>query len=170
MSGKTIGQRFNNGFAGSFSRQPEMQIFTKVNTGDTPIPFGAPVMQGGAGVKFVDGTLTAATFVGVATRQVQSALDYLNQNGAGEYVKNAAVPVIQAGRVNVVVTNGTPAIYGKVYVCTVGNGTYKVGDFVATPASDLVDKYVIELTNCKWCGSKDANGVAEISVASGTGA
>ena len=34
MSGKVIGQRFNNGFAGSYARLPEMHIYTKPNTGD----------------------------------------------------------------------------------------------------------------------------------------
>lgn len=172
MSGKVIGQRFNNGFAGSYARLPEMHIYTKPNTGDASIPFGAPVMQGGIGVKAVDGTLTAETFVGIAARQVQSATDYLNQNGAGEYVKNAAVPVLQAGRINVFVANGSPALYGKVYVRTKAEGTHKVGDFECAPAtlSDSSTPATVELTNCKWGGTKDANGVAELCVATGTGA
>jgi len=166
MSGKTIGLNFNHGFAGSYARQPAMVIATRPNTGDAEIPYGAPVMQGGNGVKLPDGTMTATTFVGVAARQVQTSSNFYAQNGAGTYQKNDAVPVFQQGRINVKVAEGTPALYGKVYVRIVSSGTGNVGDFECTS----VTGENVELENCQWGGPKDANGVAELAIFDGIGA
>lgn len=166
MSGKTIGMNFNNGFAGSYARQPNMCINTKPNTGTVAIPFGAPVMQSSNGVKFPDSTLTADNFVGIASRQIQSSTDFLNQNGAGEYQVNDAVPVFQQGRVNVYVADGTPAVYGDVYIRKVASGTKKVGDLECT--ADSTNN--VKLSNCQWGGPKDANGVAELVIFTGIGA
>jgi hypothetical protein len=166
MSGKTIGLNMNNGFAGSYARQPNMVINTKPNIGATAIPFGAPVMQGTNGVQFPTASLTAANFVGIASRQIQSADSYLNQNGAGEYKQNDAVPVFQQGRINVKVADGTPAMYGDVYVRTVAATGKAIGDFECT--SDTGNN--VKLDNCQWGGPKDANGVAELVIFTGIGA
>ena len=72
MSGKTIGLNMNNGFAGSYARQPDMVITTKPNTGAAAIPFGTVLMQNGIGVKAADASLTATNFVGFAARQIQT--------------------------------------------------------------------------------------------------
>ena len=166
MSGKTIGTVFNHGFAGSYARQPNMTINTKPNTGSVVIPYGAPVMQNGVGVKFPDNTLTAANFVGIASRQIQTPDSFLTQNGGGEYQVNDAVPVFQQGRINVFCADGTPAMYGDVYVRTVANGSKHVGDFEC--ASVLNEN--VQITNCQWGGPKDANGVAELVIFTGIGA
>ena len=166
MSGKTIGLSFNHGFAGSYARQPDMVINTKPNVGSTAIPFGAPVMQGTNGVQFPTASLTAATFVGVASRQVQTADSYFAQNGAGQYNQNDAVPVFQVGRINVYVADGSPALYGDVYVRTVASGSKAVGDFEC--ASDTGNN--VKLDNCQWGGPKDANGIAELVIFTGIGA
>lgn len=166
MSGKTIGLNMNNGFAGSYARQPNMVINTKPNIGATAIPFGAPVMQGSNGVQFPTASLTAANFVGIASRQIQSADSYLNQNGAGEYKQNDAVPVFQQGRINVKVADGTPAMYGDVYVRTVAATGKAIGDFECT--ADTGNN--VKLDNCQWGGPKDANGVAELVIFTGIGA
>lgn len=166
MSGKTIGLNLNHGFAGSYARQPGMVINTKPNVGSTAIPFGAPVMQGSGGVQFPTASLTAANFVGIAARQVQTPDSFLNQNGAGEYNQHDAVPVFQCGRVNVHVADGTPAMYGDVYVRIVASGTKAIGDFECT--SDSTNS--VKLTNCQWGGTKDANGIAELVIFTGIGA
>jgi hypothetical protein len=166
MSGKTIGLNMNNGFAGSYARQPNMVINTKPNIGSTAIPFGAPVMQGTNGVQFPTASLTAANFVGIASRQIQSADSYLNQNGSGEYKQNDAVPVFQQGRINVKVADGTPAMYGDVYVRTVAATGKNIGDFECT--ADTGNN--VKLDNCQWGGPKDANGVAELVIFTGIGA
>lgn len=166
MSGKTIGLSFNHGFAGSYARQPDMVINTKPNVSSTPIPFGAPVMQGSGGVQFPTASLTASNFVGVASRQVQTADSYFAQNGAGQYNQNDAVPVFQVGRINVYVADGTPALYGDVYVRIVASGTKAIGDFECT----LDSGNNIKLDNCQWGGPKDANGIAELVIFTGIGA
>lgn len=166
MSGKTIGTAFNHGFAGSYARQPNMTINTKPNTGSVVIPYGAPVMQSGVGVKFPDANLTAANFVGVAARQIQTPDSFFNQNGGGEYQVNDAVPVFQQGRVNVFCADGTPAMYGDVYVRIVATGNKHIGDFECT--ADVGNN--IKLDNCQWGGTKDANGVAELVIFTGIGA
>jgi hypothetical protein len=166
MSGKTIGLNFNHGFAGSYARQPDSVIMTKPNVGSAAIPFGAPVMQAAGGVQFPTASLTAATFVGIAARQVQTSANYFAQNDAGQYNQNDAVPVFQVGRINVKVADGTPALYGDVYVRTVASGAKAIGDFECT--SDSTNS--VKLTNCQWGGPKDANGVAELVIFTGIGA
>jgi hypothetical protein len=166
MSGKTIGLQMNNGFAGSYARQPNMVINTKPNVGATAIPFGAPVMQAAGGVQFPTASLTAANFVGIASRQIQTPSAFLTQNDAGEYVQNAAVSVFQQGRINVKVAEGNPAMYGDVYVRIVAATGKAIGDFECT--SDTGNN--IKLDNCQWGGPKDANGIAELVIFTGIGA
>lgn len=163
MSGKVIGLHMNNGFAGSYARQPDMGIQTRPNVGDAVIQFGDPLYASGAGVKKADASFTAAKFVGIAARQIQTQLNFLNQaeNGAGEYPKNAPVPVFQLGRINVKVQSGTPAIYGDVYVFTAtGTNSEPIGTFGCTSDSEKN----VKLTNAQWGSSKDANGIAELVI------
>jgi hypothetical protein len=166
MSGKTIGLNMNNGFAGSYARQPDMVITTKPNTGTAAIPFGTVLMQNGIGVKAADATLTAANFVGFAARQIQTASVYNAQNGPGQYEVNEPVSCFQVGRINVLVADGTPALYGDVYVRVVASGTKAVGDIEC--AADSTN--TIKLDNCQFGGPKDANNVAEVVIFTGIGA
>lgn len=162
MSGKVIGLTLNNGFAGTYSRQPDMSIQTRPNVGSAPIAFGSALYASGVGVKAADASFTATKFVGVASRQVQTQLNYINQNGAGEYPVNAPVAVFQLGRVNVICKSGTPALYGSVYVRITASGTKAVGDFEARSDDDS-GKCVL-LSNAQWGSAADANGVAELVI------
>jgi hypothetical protein len=166
MSGKTIGLNMNYGFAGSYARQPGAVIMTKPNIGSTPIPFGAPVMQASGGVQFPTGSLTAATFVGIAARQIQTTDNYFTQNGAGEYKQDDAVSVFQVGRINVKCSQGTPALYSDVYVRITADTGKAIGDFECAADGGKC----IKLDNCQWGGPKDANGVAELVIFTGIGA
>ena len=166
MSGKTIGLSMNYGYAGYYARQPDMVVTSKPNVGTAAIPFGTVLMQGNAGVKAADATLTAANFVGIAAAQIQSASTYLAQNGAGQYEVGEAVSCFQVGRVNVKVADGTPAMYGSVYVRVVAAGTKQVGDIECT--ADSTNN--VKLDNCQFGGPKDANGVAELVIFTGIGA
>ena len=79
MSGKTIGLEMNNGFAGSYARQPDMIINTRANTeASAAIPFGHAVVvdTSNGGVKLPGASSTAGVFAGVAARQVQSNTSY----------------------------------------------------------------------------------------------
>lgn len=166
MSGKTIGLNMNYGFAGSYARQPDMVITTKPNKDTNAIKFGTVLMQASGGVKAADATLTAGTFVGIAARQIQSASVYNAQNGAGQYEPNEPVSCFQVGRINVFVADGTPALYGDVYVRVVASGTKAVGDIEC--AADSTN--TVKLTNCQFGGPKDANGIAELVIFTGQGA
>ena len=161
MRGQVIGTTMPHGFAGSYSRQPDMIVDTHPATG--AIAFGAAVVYDGTnGVKTAGTGATAAGFVGVAVREVKSATDYLNQN-VGSYVQYDAVPVMKRGRVNVLCQRGTPALNGAVYVRIAANASYPnavVGGFEAAADGDNT----IALTNCKWRGPADANGVAELAI------
>ena len=117
MSGKTIGLDMNNGFAGSYARQPDMIINTHANVeASANIPFGHALMVGSGGVKLPTASITAADFAGVASRQVQSQIVYNAQNGPGEYKPNDPVSCFQRGRINVECKVGTPALNGAVYI------------------------------------------------------
>lgn len=163
MRGQTIGKTMPHGYAGSYSRQPDMVVDSHPLEGDAAIVFGQALIYGTAGavVPFgADGT--ADKFVGVAAREIKSATDYQSQN-TGEYQPGEAVPVFKRGRINAICQKGTPAIGGKVYVRTKANESYpnaKVGGFEAE--ADTTN--TVELTNAQWRGSADANGVAELSI------
>lgn len=163
MRGQTIGKTMPHGYAGSYSRQPDMIVDSHPLEGKISVAFGQAVIYGTAGAVVPFGAdTTADKFVGVAAREIKSATDYLNQN-AGGYQPGEAVPVLKRGRINVICQKGTPAIGGKVYVRIKVNGSYPkalVGGFEAEADSDNT----VELTNAQWRGEADANGVAELSI------
>jgi len=105
---------------------------------------------------------TAQDFVGVASREVKSALSYLEQD-IGAYAKTEAVPVFMRGAINVKCNVGAPKLGGEVYVRIAANEsipTGVVGGFEA--AADGGN--TVELTNCQWAGPADANGIAELRI------
>ena len=160
MQNQIIGKSMFHGYAGSFSRQPDTIIDTHPAGGD--IAFGAAVVYNNGAVTVPGESSTAAQFVGVAVREVKSATNYLNQN-IGSYVQYDAVPVLKRGCVNVICQNGTPALDGTVYVRVKANASLPnavVGGFEA--AADGSNS--VALTNAKWKGEKDGNGVAEIRI------
>jgi len=158
VGGKTIGKSFDYGFAGSYARQPDMIINTRPNNGTDNIVFGSPLMVSGDGVKNVDGTLTAAAFVGVAGKEVKSALSYADQNSGGEYQPGEAVSTFQRGSISVICPYDSPARYSPVYIRTVAVSPRKIGDFEV--AADGTNNILIP--NAQWNGEKDANNVAEL--------
>lgn len=162
---QNIGTTMPHGFAGSYARQPDMIIDTRPAGGAEKTTFGAPLEYdaNGAVVPMGAGS-TAAQFVGVAAREVKSALNYLEQ-GAGAYAPGEAVPVFMRGCINVKCQNGTPALGGKVYVRVAANEslpTAAVGGFEA--AADATADNTVELTHCRWAGPADANGIAELRI------
>ena len=163
LNPQIIGKEMPHGFAGSYARQPDMIVETRPAGGETPIPFGAPlvyddtkpaVVAAGAG-------FTAAAFAGVAGAEIKTALTYLTQQ-EGQYAPGEPVSVFQRGSINVK-AYGTPALGGTVYVRTTASGTYTtepVGAFTATNESGST----VALTNCQWGGAADANGIAELVI------
>ena len=160
MRNQIIGKTMFHGYAGSFSRQPDTIIDTHPAGG--AIAFGGAVVYSNGAVTAPGASATAADFVGVAVRETKSATNYLNQN-EGSYVQYDAVPVLKRGCVNVICQNGTPALDGTVYVRVAANASIPgavVGGFEA--AADGANS--VALTNAKWKGGKDGNGVAEIRI------
>lgn len=161
MTGQVIEQVMTNGYAGSYSRQPDMVVDTAPAEG--VIAFGQGVVYGDTGVELPSDSSTAAQFVGIALREVKSATDFLNQN-AGQYNVGDAVPVIKRGCVNVLCQNGSPARGGAVYLrVKLNTGSYPnavVGGFEA--AADSTNS--VQLTNAEWAGPADANGIAELRI------
>lgn len=161
MAGQAIGKTMPYGYAGSYSRQPDTIIDTHPAGG--AIAFGAGVVYGSGGVVRTAATGDAAAdFVGIAVREVKSALSYTSQN-EGAYAQYDAVPVLKRGCVNVICQNGTAALDGDVYLRITANGSLPncvVGGFEA--ASDSTNS--VKLTNVKWKGAADANGVAELRI------
>lgn len=161
LNPQNIGQSMNHGYAGSYARQPDMIVSTRP-AGDA-IVFGAALKYdaNGAVVPMGAGD-TAESFAGVASREVKSALNYLEQS-AGAYAKGEAVPVFQRGAVNVKCGSGTPQLGGAVYVRIAASEsipTAAVGGFEAAADSSNT----VELSNCQWAGPADANGIAELRI------
>lgn len=164
LNPQVIGKEMPHGFAGCYARQPDMIVETRPAGGETPIPFGTPLVYDSTkpAVVAAGAGFTAATFAGVAGFEIKSALTYLDQQ-AGQYAPGEAVSVFQRGSINVKCYDGTPALGGTVYVRTKTSGTYTtgvVGGFSATDESGST----VALTNCQWGGPADANGVAELVI------
>ena len=162
MNPQIIGQTMPHGQAGSYARQPDMIINTKPAGGT--IDFGMAVVYDSTKKTVVlpTSTSTAAQFIGVASREVKSALNYLEQ-GIGQYATGDAVPVFQRGAINVKCQNGTPAVGGAVYMRVAENAGVDgavVGGFEAT--ADSTNS--VALTYCQWAGPADANGIAELRI------
>ena len=113
MSGKVIGKTMNFGYAGSYARQPDMIINTQPNVGAVAIPFGSVLIQGTGGVQIPTATAapTATNFVGIASRQVQSQVHFLEQDQHAEYQPKAPVSVFQRGRINVICADKKADLY-----------------------------------------------------------
>ena len=162
LNGQVIGTSMPNGQAGSYARQPDMIINTHPAGGSANIPFGAPLIYSEGTVVQMGASATATQFVGVAAREIKTALNYLAP-GNGEYAPGEAVPVFQRGSINVFCQRGTPALNGAVYVRITANASYStaaVGGFEAEADSTNT----VQLTNCKWAGPADANGIAELRI------
>ncbi len=163
LNPQTIGTTMPNGMAGSYARQPDMIINTKVAGGETAINFGlALVYDENKKVVLPATGATAAKFIGVAAREINTALSYLDQS-TGKYAPGDAVPVFQRGAINVKCQNGTAAVGAPVYVRITANAAYPnavVGGFEA--AADSTNS--VQLTNAQWAGAADANGIAELRI------
>lgn len=105
-----------NGMAGSYARQPDMIINTKPAGGEAPsISVWRLIYDSNKNVVLPATGATAAQFVGIAAREINTALNYLEQT-PGQYAPGDAVPVFQRGSINVKCQNGTagsrcPCIY-----------------------------------------------------------
>lgn len=155
---KTIGKSLAFGFAGAYSQQPDSVITTQIIKGDQPVYFGDPVMLDADGfVRAADSTFSADNFVGIASKEIRSAVTVDNMDGV--YRKDDAASVMTRGAISVICQTGAPKKGGAVYV-RIGNPPTgkKVGGFEAAP--DGTD--TAELPNCVWISESDSDNVSEI--------
>lgn len=170
MPGSAIGTELNLGYAGTVSRSidaiitPRM-VKSKKNNGveaEAPIMFGEPVVLNPDNTYSRFGaTGTAASFAGIAIREVKQATDYYA--ACGSYIPSEICDVIERGSVTVLCNAGTPTAGGKVYirVKNSSNANGVIGQFEA--AEDGTN--TIEIPNLKWkTGKLDKNKVAEITI------
>ena len=115
LNPQSIGAVMPHGQAGSYARQPDMIINTRPAGGESPINFGlAVVYDENKNVVLPTASSTADQFIGVASREINTALNYLEQ-GVGQYAPGDAVSVFQRGAINVKCQNGTPKVGADVY-------------------------------------------------------
>ncbi len=163
MKGQVIGKNMTHGYAGDYARQPDMIIDTHPLGGTEPVVFGMPLVYNtDSQVVGFGADNTAADFVGIASREIKSATEYLSQS-AGKYQPNEAVSVFKRGCINVLCNVGTPKLGGKVYIRIAANENIPTGIVGGFEAAADTGK-TVALTNCEWHGEKDANGVAEIRI------
>lgn len=158
---QNIGTSMPHGFAGSYARQPDM-IVNAHPAGDT-ITFGAALKYDENGrVVPLGAADTAESFIGVAAREIKSALAYLEQND-GAYAAGEAVSVFMRGAVNVKCQKGTPKLGGAVYIRTAADESFPgaaPGGFEAE--EDGANTVLVSA--CRWGGPADANGIAELRI------
>ena len=164
LNPQIIGAEMDHGFAGSYARQPDMIVATRPVGEKDPLPFGTALMYdaNGAVVLMQGSGVTADKFVGVAGREIRSALSFIDQN-TGAYTNGDACSVFQRGSINVLCQKGTPKRGGAVYVRIVKSTSLPnaaVGGFEAE--ADTTN--TVQLTGCQWGGTADANGVAELVI------
>ena len=158
--GQVIGATLDNGYAGMFARQPDSIIDTRF--AGAALGFGIPVKYDASKNVVPFGSGDAATaFVGITGAEVKTSLTY--GSNVGSYATGEAVPVMKRGRVNVKCNVGTPALNGDVYVRIVANALIPngvVGEIEASADSTNT----IKLTNAKFAGTMDANGIVELEI------
>ena len=158
LNPQVFGKEIPHGFAGSYARQPDMIVHTRPAGG--AIPFGLALTYDDDKNVVVFGNATTNTFLGVAGKEIKSALTYLDQS-VGAYAQGEPVSVFMRGSINVKCQRSTPSLGGAVYVRTAENESYPgcvVGGFEAEADSGKTQM----LGDVQWGGPADANGIAEL--------
>lgn len=160
LNTQVIGNSMPHGFAGSYARQPDMIVGSR--PAGAEITFGLALKYDAGKVVLMSDGDTADKFVGVAAREIKTALSYLDQS-TGKYAVGEAVSVFQRGAINVICQKGTPTLGGAVYVRIAENVSYP-GAVVSGFEAEADGANTVQLTNCQWAGAADANKVAELRI------
>lgn len=171
MPGSAIGIELNLGYVGTISRSIDSivtprtlkSVITSGAETQPAVVFGEPVILNTDNTYTRFGaTGTAATFAGIALREVKQATDYYA--GSGSYLPGEVMDVAERGTITVKCNVGTPTAGGKVYVRILVNAAIPlgvVGQFEAAPDSTNT----VEITNARWkTGKLDSNKVAELTI------
>ena len=147
MAGKVL--TWTNGFPGTISRSIDDIVESIVNGESTAsIAFGAPVALVSGAVKNVSADNT--NIIGIAVRTIKTEETYGGDNPV--YKPKEMVDVLKRGSVSVLVSNGSPAAGGTVYIVKATGAIRTTADSTNT----------VEMAGWKFKGAKDANNVAEI--------
>ena len=143
------------GYPGAITRSIDNIIEAKKNVDTAAIAFGAPVIHHATqnGVTNWASTATADKLVGFAVRSASKTPETYGSNTAS-YAAGDLVDVIKRGNVIVPVASGSPKVGGKVHIVKA------TGEITATASESTT----LELTNCKFHSTKDANNLAEITI------
>jgi hypothetical protein len=166
MGGFAIGTDFRNGYPGSIARSgDEVSRSRAVKSDSDNIAFGDPVVVNTDGtVSRFGASNTAADFAGIAMRKVKQATGVSDAN-FGVYYPLDVCDVLERGSVSVVCKSGTAQAGGAVYIRTVaGLSGEAVGDIEASGTTTGETPTHIVLTNAKFAGAKDSNGVVEMII------
>lgn len=189
MPGTVIGVKMNQGYPGTFARNADCIIASRMVrnvAGDNGPNFGDPcVLIGSASAAdnntyqsvadFIAatrtaGTFTAALFAGIAVREVKTYQTYTVQPAGGMpaiggYLPGTPCDVLERGSASVVCNAGTPVAGGAVYLRIAAGTVGVVGGFEYRADTDS-GKCVL-LTNALWTtGLMDANNVCEMTILS----
>lgn len=169
MPGQAIGLSLGFGYAGNYSRTPDMITEAKAVAVDSdPINFGDPAILNTDNTFSACSsvTLTTANFAGVAAARIKQFTTYPTTTDGlgGQYLAEEVCDVIQRGIVSVKVVHGTPTAGGAAFVRKTANGAFPdepVGAFRA----DADGGNTVQLPNAVWnTGLIDANGICELKL------
>jgi hypothetical protein len=165
MTGTAVGKVMNLGYPGNISRGVDAIVENHFlrSTDVANINFGDPVVLNSDNTVSAFGSAgTAATFLGIAVREVKQNTDYFNAQGY--YQPGQPTDVAVRGSLTIKVNVGTPTANGNVYVRITANGAIPngvVGGFEATADGTNT----VLLSNVKFkTGKIDANKVAEVTI------
>jgi hypothetical protein len=161
MPAPTYGTDIPNGFAGVPASTPDRIINNYINVSDKFIKNGDVVLKSTGGVIPADATATIANFCGFAMRQVQTQIDYSDQNGAGSYAPQAPVPVLSRGETTMLCHVGSPALFGAVYLRQALNSSIPTGVVGGLEANEDGGNSIV-IPGCEWGSTIDANGNATV--------
>jgi hypothetical protein len=173
MPGTVIGTQMNLGYPGQFARNADCIIAARlVASADASGPnFGSGVILNSdnsvsdvAVAVAANKTVSMATFVGIAAREIKSFTTYNPAPTIGNYQPGQTCDHIERGSVSVQCLVGQPTPGGKVYLRTALNGAIPAG-IVGGFEANTDGGNSFQLTNAFWTtGQMDSNNVAELTL------
>lgn len=163
MPAKVIGISMNKGYEGTVARSADSIIVNRAAAED--ILFGkAVILDTNGNYALPTASTTEDSVVGVSVREVVQTNTYFPQTNTG-YLAKTPMDVLTRGIVTVKCGKGTPKPGTSVFVCITADTTDKLvpGDFAAEAATTA--KNTVTVSNMKWHSTADANGIAELLIA-----
>jgi len=150
---------FPNGWAGAISRAVDDIVEAHGNTSGTAIPFGSPVFLDGdhTGVTGITANAGAETFLGFAVRspaKTPSVYGNEEEGSRASYEADEIVDVLVRGSI-VLPASGSGILPGKPVYINLDTGM----------AVSAASSSTLAIPNCRFRTARDANGFAEVVLA-----